>query len=148
MVVHPQSIIHSAVQFEDGSIKAQLSIPTMTVPIQYALSYPNRINNDTIFFDFIENNSFTFEEVDFKKFKCIKLAYQAGKAAGTYTTVLNVSNDLAVDFFLKGKIKFNDIEIIIEKSLDWHKNISHPNMDDIKNTIDETEQFINSLDLC
>ena len=85
---------------------------------------------------------------DFKKFKCIKLAYQAGKAAGTYTTVLNVSNDLAVDYFLKGKIKFNDIEIIIEKSLNLHKNISYPNMDDIKNTIDETEQFINSLDLC
>ena len=148
IVIHPESIIHSMVEFIDGSIKAQLSIPTMTVPIQYALTYPNRINNDAIFFDFIENNSFTFEEVDFDKFNCIKLAYQAGKAAGTYTTVLNVSNDLAVDFFLKGKIKFNDIQMIIEKSLDWHKNISHPNMDDIKNTIDETEQFINGLDLC
>ena len=148
IVVHPESIIHSMVEFIDGSIKAQLSIPTMTIPIQYALTYPNRIMNNDISFDFLQNNSFTFEKVDLNKFKCIKLAYEAGKAGGTYPTVLNVSNDLAVELFLNEKINFNDIEKIIEKALDSHNNISSPNMEDIKNTVKLTETFIEDLKIC
>ena len=142
IVVHPQSIIHSMVEFVDGSIKAQLGLPSMKIPIQFALMYPNRLKNINPEFDFTKNNKLTFEEVDTKKFECIKLAYQAGKIGGTYPTVLNVSNDLAVDMFLKKIIKFTDIPEIINRALDSHINISSPNIDDIKNTIIKTEKFI------
>ena len=144
IVIHPESIIHSMVKFIDGSIKAQLSIPTMRIPIQFALSYPKRIQNKNIDFDFTENNNFTFEKVDYDKFKCIKLAYDAGKKSGTYPTVLNVANDMAVDMFLKDSINFIDIPEIIEESLNSHSSISEPTIDDIKETILETENFINN----
>ena len=144
IVIHPESIIHSMVKFIDGSIKAQLSIPTMRIPIQFALSYPERIQNKNIDFDFTENNNFTFEKVDYDKFKCIKLAYDAGKKSGTYPTVLNVANDMAVDMFLKDSINFIDIPEIIEESLNSHSSISEPTIDDIKETILETENFINN----
>tara|TARA_B100001996_G_scaffold377962_1_gene361381 strand:- start:124 stop:1260 length:1137 start_codon:yes stop_codon:yes gene_type:complete len=142
IVIHPESIIHSMVKFIDGSIKAQLSSPSMRIPIQYALSYPNRISSDDIEFDFISNNKFSFEEVDYNKFRCIKLAYQAGRDGGTYPTVLNVANDLSVDLFLNNKIQFLDIEKIIEDSLNHHSSIPNPTIDDIKETIKNTEKYI------
>jgi 1-deoxy-D-xylulose-5-phosphate reductoisomerase len=142
IVIHPESIIHSMVKFIDGSIKAQLSSPSMRIPIQYALSYPNRILSNDIEFDFISNNKFSFEEVDYNKFRCIKLAYQAGRNGGTYPTVLNVANDLSVNLFLNNKIKFLDIEKIIEDSLNHHSSISSPTIDDIKETIKNTEKYI------
>ncbi len=145
IVIHPESIIHSMVEFIDGSIKAQLSIPTMLIPIQFALTYPDRIVNNDISFNFLDNNSLSFEKPDLNKFRCIKLAYDAGKSRGTYPTVLNVANDLAVDLFLKEKIKFLDIEKIIEKALNWHTNISNPNMNDIKDTMQLTENYIDNL---
>ena len=91
------------VEFIDGSIKAQLSHPTMEIPIQFAFTYPNRLNNN-ITFDFTKQKKFTFEEVDYNKFRCIKLAYQAGNSGGTYPVVLNVANDLSVELFLNYKI--------------------------------------------
>ena len=142
IVIHPESIIHSMVKFIDGSIKAQLSSPTMRIPIQYALSYPKRLINSHMNFDFINNNKFSFEAVDYNKFRCIKLAYDAGIKGGTYTTVLNVANDLAVDLFLENKIKFLDIEKIIEESLNQHSSKSNPSIDDIKETIKDTENYI------
>ena len=142
IVIHPESIIHSMVKFIDGSIKAQLSSPSMRIPIQYALSYPNRIPSNDIEFDFISNNKFSFEEVDYNKFRCIKLAYDAGIKSGTYPTVLNVANDLAVDLFLQNKIKFLDIERIIEESLSQHSSKANPSIDDIKETIKDTENYI------
>ena len=147
IVIHPESIIHSMIEFIDGSIKAQLSIPTMIIPIQFALTYPERIINNDISFNFLDNNSFTFEKPDMNKFRCIKLAYEAGNSKGTYPTVLNVANDLAVDLFLKEKIQFLDIEKIIEKALNWHNNISNPDMNDIKNTMHLTENYIESLSI-
>ena len=147
IVIHPESIIHSMIEFIDGSIKAQLSIPTMIIPIQFALTYPERIINNDISFNFLDNNSFTFEKPDMNKFRCIKLAYEAGKSKGTYPTVLNVANDLAVDLFLKEKIQFLDIEKIIEKALNWHNNIANPDMNDIKNTMHLTENYIESLSI-
>ena len=145
IVVHPQSIIHSMVEFVDGSIKAQLGNPSMRIPIQFALMYPHRLKSFNKEFNFIKNNKLTFEEVDLDKFNCIKLAYDAGKSGGTYPTVLNVSNDMAVELFLNKKIKFTDIFKIISHALDSHKNISTPNIDDIKGTIIMTEQFINNI---
>ena len=144
IVIHPESIIHSMVKFIDGSIKAQLSIPTMRIPIQFALSYPKRLKNESIDMDFIANNTLSFEKVDNHKFRCIKLAYDAGKNSGTYPTVLNVANDMAVDMFLNEAINFSDIPEIIEESLNSHSNISNPTIDDIKETILKTENFINN----
>ena len=146
IVVHPQSIIHSMVKFVDGSIKAQLGIPSMRIPIQFALMYPKRLHSIDDNFDFTKNNKLTFEEVDMDKFECIKLAYQAGKSGGTYPTVLNVSNDLAVDMFLRDAIKFMDIPKIINIALDNHENISNPTLDDIKGTILTTENFIKNIE--
>ena len=145
IVIHPESIIHSMIKFIDGSIKAQLSIPTMRIPIQFALTYPERYENKNIEFDFIKNNQFTFEKVDYEKFRCIELAYQSGKSGGTYPTVLNVSNDLAVDLYLKNKINFGDIQMLIEEALDSHSNIQNPTLSDIKDTIVLTEQYINNF---
>ena len=142
IVVHPESIIHSMVKFIDGSIKAQLSDPTMRIPIQYALSYPERFINNNLQFDFTKNNKFSFEEVDYDKFRCIKLAYSAGEKGGTYPAVLNVANDLAVELFLQDKINFLDIEKIIEESLSHHSSKSNPSIDDIKETIKDTENYI------
>ena len=142
IVVHPESIIHSMVKFIDGSIKAQLSDPTMRIPIQYALSYPERFINNNLQFDFTKNNKFSFEEVDYDKFRCIKLAYEAGRSGGTYPVVLNVANDLLVDLFLIDKIKFLDIEKVIEESLNNHSSISNPTMDDIKETVECVETYI------
>ena len=142
IVIHPESIIHSMVKFIDGSIKAQLSDPTMRIPIQYALSYPERFINNNLQFDFITNNKFSFEEVDYDKFRCIKLAYYAGRSGGTYPVVLNVANDLLVDLFLMDKIKFLDIEKVIEESLNAHSSISNPTIDDIRETVRDVESYI------
>ena len=142
IVIHPESIIHSMVKFVDGSIKAQLSSPSMRIPIQYALSYPERFINNNLEFDFISNNKFSFEEVDYNKFRCIKLAYQAGSSGGTYPVVLNVANDLSVELFLKNKINFLDIERNIEESLSKHSSKSNPDINDIRQTIKDTEQYI------
>ena len=135
------------VEFIDNSIKAQLSIPTMEIPIQFAFTYPDRLKSNSTSFDFTKSNTFSFEEVDLEKFRCIQLAYQAGRLGGTYTTVLNVSNDIAVDMFLKDLITFNQIESIIEDSLNQHKNINNPNLDDIINAISSTEEYINKKEL-
>ena len=142
VVIHPQSIIHSMVEYIDGSIKAQLSEPTMITPIQFALSYPERYKSKQKNFDFIKNNSLTFYEPDFKKFPCLKLAYESGIKGGTYTTVLNVANDIAVDLFLNKKIKFIDIYRFIDSCINKHNNITNPSMDDIYNTRKLTEEYI------
>ena len=142
IVIHPESIIHSMVKFIDGSIKAQLSNPTMRIPIQYAFTYPDRLISNDIEFDFILNNKFSFEEVDFNKFRCIKLAYEAGKKGGTFPVALNVANDLSVDLFLRDKINFIDIERVIEDCLNSHSSVSDPSLDDIKYAVKNTENFI------
>ncbi len=145
IIVHPQSLIHSMVEYIDGSIKAQMSIPSMRIPIQYAFSYPERfsINN-------IDNNLelwsiMNFERVDLKKFKCIKLAYKAIKLGGSYPTVLNVSNDIAVDLFLNDKISFEMIPDIIEKTMLKHNHIKNPNLLDIKNLTRWVKDYIPNM---
>jgi 1-deoxy-D-xylulose-5-phosphate reductoisomerase len=120
VVIHPQSIIHSMVEFEDNSIKAQLGIPDMRIPIQYALSYPERIELEVPQMDFNQVRSLTFEPPDTDKFPCLKLAYQAIEDGETYPAVLNAANEIAVDAFLKHKILFTEIPQIIEETLQKH----------------------------
>lgn len=117
VVVHPQSIIHSLVQFEDGSIKAQLGLPDMKLPIQYALTYPYRQLNRFPRFSFADYPQFTFEKPDYETFPCLQLAYEASKQGGNRPCVLNAANEIAVSAFLQEKIKFTDIYRWIEKSL-------------------------------
>ena len=117
VIVHPQSIIHSLVQFVDGSIKAQLGLPNMKLPIQYALTFPHRLFNIFPRFSFTDFPAFTFEKPDTKNFPCLSLAYEASKAGGNRPCILNAANEMAVAQFLKGKIKFTDIPKIIENTL-------------------------------
>lgn len=123
VLIHPQSVIHSMVEFTDGSVKAQLGIPDMKIPIQYAITYPVRINSEISNMDFKKYNSLTFESPDFNKYKCLKLAYDVLKKGGTFPVVMNAANEIAVELFLKEKISFLSIPEIIEKQLENHNNL-------------------------
>ncbi len=118
VLIHPQSIVHSAVEYEDGAIIAQMGEPDMKVPIQYALTYPKRVKNSFPKIDFAKRNSLTFEKPDMDTFKCLSLAYRAIKTGGTLPTVMNGANEIAVSAFLENKIGFLDIADIIEKTMD------------------------------
>lgn len=133
VVIHPQSIIHSMVEFKDGAILAQMSEPDMRLPIQYALTYPVRMERKSKKFNFSKNGTLTFEPPDFKKFPCLKLAYRAARAGGTMPTVLNAANEVAVARFLKNEIQFTDIPEIIKKAMNNHKVLENPDIDDILN---------------
>ncbi|MEA4972581.1 MAG: 1-deoxy-D-xylulose-5-phosphate reductoisomerase [Candidatus Metalachnospira sp.] len=117
VLVHPQSIVHSAVEYEDGAVIAQMGEPDMRVPIQYALTYPKRIKNSFPKIDFSVRNSLTFEKPDIDTFKCLSLAYKAVKCGGTMPTVMNSANEIAVQAFLDGKTSFLSIADIIEKTM-------------------------------
>lgn len=143
IVVHPQSIIHSMVEFIDGSVKAQLGLPDMKIPIQYAITYPNHGDLYWETLDLTKIESLTFEKPDLEKFRCIQLAYDALRSKGSYSVVLNVANDNLVQAFLNEKIKFIDIPILIELALESHPVLNHPNLDDIRELTEWTKQFIN-----
>jgi 1-deoxy-D-xylulose-5-phosphate reductoisomerase len=118
VVIHPQSIIHSMVEFKDGSIKAQMSTPDMKLPILYALTYPERYSFDGVQTDFKKINKLTFFEPDFNKFVCLKIAYDVIEAGGTAPCIMNAANEIAVEKFLSGKIKFTQIPEMIYNALD------------------------------
>ncbi|MBE7706487.1 MAG: 1-deoxy-D-xylulose-5-phosphate reductoisomerase [Cyanobacteria bacterium SIG30] len=131
IIIHPQSIIHSAVEFKDGSTLAQLGNPTMHIPIQYALTYPERkYGIESKSFNFL-NHNLTFEKPDFEKFRCLKLALEAGKIGGSMPCVLSCANDIAVDKFLKNEISINKIPEIVEKAMEKHSLIKNPSIDDL-----------------
>ncbi|MBP5693260.1 MAG: 1-deoxy-D-xylulose-5-phosphate reductoisomerase [Bacteroidales bacterium] len=134
VVVHPQSIIHSMVQFSDGSIKAQLGYPDMRVPIQYALSYPNRIDLDTKRISFPELSQLTFFSPDLKKFPCLRIAYEAFKKGGNIPCAMNAANEVAVAAFLRGQIKFTQIPTVIEKTIEKCNFVASPTVEDIFST--------------
>lgn len=117
VVIHPQSIIHSMVEFADGSIKAQLGVPDMRIPIQYALTYPKRLSANFPRLDFLTLKELTFEQPNFEKFRCLKLSYQALETGGAAPAVLNAANEVAVNLFLTRKIGFEEIPQIVEKAL-------------------------------
>lgn len=131
VLVHPQSIVHSAVEYQDGSIIAQLGEKDMKVPIAYALNYPFRRKNSFKKLDLISIGILTFEEADIKTFECLGLAYEAIKIGGTSPAVLNAANEKAVELFLKEQISFLDIASIIKKALSKHKSILEPALEDI-----------------
>ncbi len=132
VLIHPQSIIHSMVEFLDGSIKAQLSYPDMRLPIQYALSYPERLANPQLpRLDWSQINNLTFEQPDFDAFPCLKLAIEAGEKGGTYPAVLCAADEVAVERFLSQRIKFIDIPNLVEQALEQHQAIAHPTLEEI-----------------
>ena len=134
VIIHPQSIIHSMVEFADGSFKAQMSYPDMRLPIQYALTWPERVSNPELpKLKWVKIKELTFEPPDFKNFPCLALAIQAAKTGGTSPTALCAADELAVELFLKGAIKFTDIARLIEQILREHQTISNPTLDDIMN---------------
>lgn len=144
IVVHPQSIIHSMVEFDDSSIKAQLGVPDMKVPIQYALTYPDHFSAEWERLDFSKFSQLTFEEVDKQKFSCIQLAYDALDNGPSWAVVLNVSNDLTVDAFLQGKIAFTDIPKFNRQAMENHEPIDNPDLEAIYSLMDWTHDFIES----
>jgi len=145
IVVHPQSIIHSMVKFVDGSMKAQLSTPDMKLPIQYALTYPERYASQFVKTDLPLIQTLTFFEPDFDKFECLKLAFDVLNAGGTSPCILNASNEVAVDKFLKGKIKFSAIPEIISRSLERFENHAKPDLETIIACDKETRIFAEQL---
>jgi 1-deoxy-D-xylulose-5-phosphate reductoisomerase len=132
VLVHPGSIIHSMVEFQDGSVKAQLGYPDMRLPIQYALTYPYRLDNpDLPRLDWRKISELTFEPPDMEKFPCLRLAIEAGKAGGTCPAVLCAADEAAVELFLFERIKFTDIPYLVSQALERHTNVAHPEIEDI-----------------
>jgi len=145
VVVHPQSIIHSMVQFRDGSIKAQMGLPDMKLPIQYALTYPERLQNDFERTNIPAIGTLNFYEPDFEKFECLKLAFDVLEAGGTAPCVLNAANEIAVEKFLNREIKFSRIPLLIKKALEKIGNHQQLNLDTIFECDTETRNFVRNL---
>ena len=144
IVIHPQSIIHSMVEFKDKSVKAQLGLPDMKIPIQYALMHPSHHETDWEELDLTQIHSLTFEKPDFIKFPCIKLAFDVLNMNGTAPAVLNVANEQAVYRFLNKEIDFNEISKIIEMACEKHAFISEPSLNDILNIEKWATEFVKS----
>ena len=145
IIVHPQSIIHSMIEFKDGSIKAQMGVPDMKVPIQYALTYPTHLEAPWERLDFAMLGDLSFQAPDFDRFPCIKLAYLALDKMGTTPAVLNMANDYCVYKFLDEKINFTDIPVIIESAMNNHEWTENPNLDYLKELDLWTENFVNNF---
>jgi len=145
VVVHPQSIIHSAVQFEDGSIKAQLGIPDMKLPIQYALGFPGRLKNTFPRFNFMDYPNLTFEKPDLETFRNLQLAYTAMEKGGNMPCVLNAANEIAVAAFLQDKIGFLNMSDLIADCMEKITFVSNPTLDDYVSTNTATRILANEL---
>lgn len=142
VVVHPQSIIHSMVEFKDGSVKAQLGTPDMKGPIQYALTYPERLPSKEPKLNFHTLKDLTFEKPDMEVFPCLRLAFEAMEQGGSSLTVLNAANEVLVNEFLKDKISFYKISDIIEQTIKVHDYISNPTLSDILEVDKWTREFV------
>jgi 1-deoxy-D-xylulose-5-phosphate reductoisomerase len=145
VIVHPQSIIHSLVQFEDGSMKAQMGLPDMKLPIQFALTYPNRLPTAFERFNFINYPELTFEKPDTSVFSNLNLAYQAMEEGGTKACILNAANEITVEAFLSGKIGFLSIADINEKTMNTIDTVNQPIFEDYVNSDKEARKFANQL---
>ena len=145
VVVHPQSIIHSAVQFEDGSIKAQLGIPDMKLPIQYALGFPERLKNTFKRFNFMDYPNLTFEKPDAKTFRNLQLAYNAMEKGGNMPCILNAANEIAVAAFLQDKIGFLNMSDLIADCMEKITFVSNPTLEDYIATDEATRKLANEL---
>lgn len=146
VLLHRESVIHSLVQFRDTSIIAQLGTPDMRVPIQYALTYPKRLPLNSVKpLDLAEISTLHFERIDFARYRCLHLAYEAGKRGGSLPTVLNAANEEAVAAFLAGRIEFLAIEECIERALERHEFVQKPSLEEIRQIDAETRKYVQSL---
>jgi 1-deoxy-D-xylulose-5-phosphate reductoisomerase len=146
VLLHRESVIHSLVQFRDTSIIAQLGTPDMRVPIQYALTYPERLPlNSAKPLDLAEISTLHFERIDFTRYRCLHFAYEAGKKGGSLPTVLNAANEEAVAAFLAGRIEFLAIEECIERALERHAFVPKPSLEEIRQIDAETRKYVQSL---
>ncbi len=145
IVIHPQSIIHSMVEFIDGSLKAQLGLPDMKIPIQYALTYPARLPMNGKRVDFPKLSTMTFFEPDRKKFRCLQIAYDVLSLGGTAPAAMNAANEIAVEAFLGRKISFKRIPELIEKAVNSHKGIPSPDLQEIIEADASSRKFVRSL---
>lgn len=141
-VVHPQSIIHSMVEFEDGCLKAQLGMPDMRLPIQYALTFPQRLTNNIPAYNPFEHGTLTFEPADTERFPCLALAYEAIERGGNVPAIMNAANEVAVQAFLDGKIKFTHIANIIERAMNTFSYVQKPSLEDYFLTDAEVRQSL------
>jgi len=141
VVVHPQSVVHSLVQFVDGSLKAQLGLPDMKLPIQYALAFPQRINNNFKRFDFKDFSKLTFENPDYKTFRNLAIAKDAMYKAGNAPCVLNAANEIVVHAFLQNKVGFLEMSEMIEKTLEKVSFVEHPSLDDYQLSDNEARTY-------
>ncbi len=145
VLVHPQSIIHSMVMFEDGSIKAQMGLPDMKLPIQYAMAFPNRIKNDFPRYDFRKPSNLTFEDPDVKTFRNLALAIEALHKGGNLPCILNAANEIAVFAFLRNRIGFLDMTEVIERTMEKIPFIEHPTLDEYYDSDGEARSYVASL---
>jgi 1-deoxy-D-xylulose-5-phosphate reductoisomerase len=145
VIIHPQSIIHSMVQFEDGSIKAQMGLPDMKLPIQYALSFPQRINSQFPRYDFRRPNTLTFEEPDVKTFRNLVLAEEALCRGGNLPCILNAANEIAVFAFLRNRIGFLDITEMVERTMNKISFIQNPTLEEYFDSDGEARNFAASM---
>lgn len=145
VVVHPQSIVHSMIEFVDGSVKAQLGLPDMRIPIRYALGYPQRLYSDAQRMHVSDYRNLTFEEPDLNKFPMLGLAYEASRAGGNVPCVLNAANEIAVAAFLHDKIGYNDIAETVIKTMQWAPYVAKPTYDDYVNTNIEARRYAETL---
>ncbi|KZN97630.1 MAG: 1-deoxy-D-xylulose-5-phosphate reductoisomerase [Bacillaceae bacterium] len=146
VLLHKESVIHSMVEFHDGSIIAQLGTPDMKIPIQYALTYPNRIPSyESERLDLTKYGQLHFEKIDFDRYRCLKFAFDSGKIGGTMPAVLNAANEVAVNAFLEDKIPFLKIEELVERALEEHAPLFNPTLEDIQEADGRTRQFVQSL---
>ncbi|WP_100399321.1 1-deoxy-D-xylulose-5-phosphate reductoisomerase [Bacillus sp. FJAT-44742] len=143
VLLHRESIIHSLVEYQDGSVLAQLGTPDMRVPIQYALSYPKRLElKDTKRLNLWEAGTLDFKQPDFKRYKCLQYAFDAGKEGGTMPVVLNAANEVAVEAFLQKSISFLGIEDVIEEAMNRHSTLKNPSLDTILQVDQETREYV------
>ncbi|MBQ0087689.1 MAG: 1-deoxy-D-xylulose-5-phosphate reductoisomerase [Bacteroidales bacterium] len=145
IIIHPQSVIHSMVQFSDGCVMAQMGVPDMRLPIQYALSYPCRAGLNSERLDFAKLGSLTFEAPDLDRFPCLRLAYESLEAGGNATCTMNGANEVAVAAFLSGEIRFTDIPHIIEETLAKCRHIEKPTLDNIFDTDSEAKRVAGEI---
>ena len=145
VVIHAESIVHSMVQFEDGSIKAQMGLPDMKLPIQYALGFPARLKNDFQRLDFNKFSALHFEQPDYKTFRNLNLAMEALKKGGNMACILNAANEIAVYAFLKNRIGFLDMTAVVEKTMEKISFIEHPTMNDYFETDGDARNFAASI---
>lgn len=146
VVLHKESIVHSMVEFQDASVIAQLGYPDMKIPIQYALTYPDRLEiPQTKRLNLIEIGKLHFNEASFQRYRCLKMAYEAGKIGGTMTSVLNAANEEAVAAFLEKRIAFLQIESLVERAMERHEPIFKPNLEEIMEAETETRNYVQQL---